>query len=1188
MIASKSNRKKRTWFRAALIALLMVFAVMFTIGAQAEPARTPLAIDMVLVIENSNRMNTSDKNNPRQLDANGLRFDAAAALISMCDAQYSRATFFLFNKNLFVYHETETGNVQQVKPDDISLFDISLPLHKTQRQNLMNVLNGHKIRSGYGTYPGADIGLALDAAVKVEMRDQGNGNRKVILLLTAGNNTLPESSIEQARAAKKLADENDIEIYCVALKDNASATILKELASKPGNYQFAASPEDLVDVFRNFFADMIGSNPLESKPVKLDDGNQQITLSIPNNSVTEVNIIIPKQKIENLTLSDQSGKVLSKSDDDVLVNDSGNFICYKLISPKAEDYQLKYYSGDEQNIVVQYVFSYGVQVEADVNAKTINKNDPVTITARYVENGKPTTDSKLYGIPATVSVWKDGKMIEQKQMEGVENQYQITFPSLESYGVGAYSATIHFEGAGLYRDSEPVEFELINNAPELKEVGKNGASYSVTINQPKNPDSYDVTKNGTQWDLNDFVRDINNDALTPEITANTVDADVSISNLILKVVPKKDTATSGEIHVVLTDGNGGTSPELVFPVTVENYEDRYDTYSARFDPVKGLEKNSTCKVTLRLYDASGNEVRGDSQLPDTVEAVVTPTVSQASRIILDYQEGAWSGEFPTGNESQDYNVTASIRIGQKIVNADPAVISSANKAPVLNAGAKDVNAWEIDINDPADPESYKKKDKTWKLSDLVIDPNGDDVKFAVDPDLSTKDVETTINQADKTLTITSKTNQEANGVVVVHSQDNEGVAGPDLKFNVVIRSVEEVYKKYRAELESDGKGKSRETKITLSVYDENNLLVTGNPILPNELDATITHPNNTTTPMKMVRGEDGKWTGTFTTENKEVTYGITASVRVSDNISIVAPELELSTVNTKPSVVKQLNKAGIIPETINIEPFLFWKPETGDIVIEDLNDYFTDKDGDKLTFTIEESTLGEKARAVISGSKLTISGLAETAPVSFRIAATDNEKQQAVSDPIEFSVKSLKKQGLIIIGLVVLGLIILFLIYLAARPGFCNQTFDVFVQREGAADLAQGSSVSLKGKKPQKLGSFTTANAKQACGTDIPVTDLNKIILKPAYSSRVKVKLASNVPGEVMIGTAKLSTKKGGALAPNGMLSVKNNGVTLRFHLKKAGANIPSSPTRTAPAAPGTPAAPGAVPQPTVRRSGRT
>ena len=1175
------------WFKAALIMLLMVFMVMFTIGAQAEPVRTPLAIDMVLVIENSNRMNTSNKNNPRQLDANGLRFDAAAALISMCDAQYSRATFFLFNKDLFVYHETETGNVQQVKPDDISLFDISLPIHKTQRQNLMNILNGNKIRSGYGTSLGADIGLALDAAVKVEMRDQGNGNRKVILLLTAGNNSLPESSVEQARNAKKVADENDIEIYCVALKDNASATILKELASKPSNYQFAATPEDLVDVFRNFFADMIGSNPLESKPVKLDDGNQQITLSIPNNSVTEVNIIIPKQKIENLTLSDQNGKVISKSDDNVLVNDSGNFICYKLISPKAEDYQLKYYSGDEQNIVVQYVFSYGVQVEADVNAKIINKNDPVTITARYVENEKPTTDSKLYGIPATVAIWKDGKMIEQKQMEGGENQYQITFPSLESYGVGAYTATIHFEGDGLCRDSAPVEFELINNAPELKEVGKNGASYSVTINQPKNPESYEVTKNGTQWDLNDFVKDINNDALTPEIVSNTVDADVSISNLILKVVPKKDTGTSGEIHVVLSDGNGGTSPELVFPVTVENYEDRYDAYSARFDPVKGLEKNSVCKVTLRLYDASGNEVRGDSQLPDTVEAVVTPTVSQVSRITLNYQEGAWSGEFPTGIESQDYNVTAAILIGQKTVNADPAVISSANKAPVLNAGAKDVNAWEININDPADPESYKKKDKTWKLSDLVIDPNGDDVKFTVDSDLSTKDVETTINQADKTLTITSKTNQEADGVIVVHSQDNEGIAGPDLKFTVVIRSLEEVYKKYRAELESDGKGKSRDTKISLSVYDENNLLVTGNPILPNELDATITL-NNTTTPLKMVRGEDGKWTGNFTTENKEVTYGITASVRVSDNISIVAPGLDLSTVNTAPSVKKQLNKAGIVPETINIEPFLFWKPETGDIVIEDLNEYFTDKDGDKLVFTIEESTLGEKAKAVLNGSKLTISGLAETTPVSFKIAATDNEKLQAVSDPIEFSVKSLKKQGLIIIGLVVLALIILFLIYLKVRPGFHNQTFDVFVQREGAADLAQGSSVSLKGKKPQKLGSFTTANAKQACGTDIPVTDLNKIILKPAYSNRVKVKLASNVPGEVMIGTTKLSTKKGGALAPNGTLSVKNNGVTLRLHLKKAGVSTPSAPTRPTPSTPGSPASHGAVPQPTVRRSGRT
>ena len=171
-------------FRAFVMSLvlLLVSGILFS-TAVAENTRNPLAIDMVIVIENSHRMNKA-KDTERKLDKDCLRFDAAAALIGMCDAKYSRACFFLFNDDLYLYHPTHTGNVDKVTPDDISLSDISLPVHKTQRQNMMEILNGEKIRSGNGTYPGADIGKAFDAAVQVQMRDISSQNRKVILLFS--------------------------------------------------------------------------------------------------------------------------------------------------------------------------------------------------------------------------------------------------------------------------------------------------------------------------------------------------------------------------------------------------------------------------------------------------------------------------------------------------------------------------------------------------------------------------------------------------------------------------------------------------------------------------------------------------------------------------------------------------------------------------------------------------------------------------------------------------------------------------------------------------------------------------------------------------------------------------------------------------------------------------------------------
>ena len=89
-----------TWKRAITIIVLMVavLAIAISGNAMADNAKNPLAIDMVIGIDNS-----YDNLFNRKLDDKGLRYDAAAALISMCDSQYSRATYFLFSKYLYLY-----------------------------------------------------------------------------------------------------------------------------------------------------------------------------------------------------------------------------------------------------------------------------------------------------------------------------------------------------------------------------------------------------------------------------------------------------------------------------------------------------------------------------------------------------------------------------------------------------------------------------------------------------------------------------------------------------------------------------------------------------------------------------------------------------------------------------------------------------------------------------------------------------------------------------------------------------------------------------------------------------------------------------------------------------------------------------------------------------------------------------
>lgn len=1356
---------RKTGIRLGVALLLVILAFSLAVVSFADTAKNPLAIDMVIVIENSTRMSdATDK--MRKLDGGGLRFDAAAALISMCDAQYSRASYFLFNNDLYLYSETDTGNVKNVTTGDIPLFDISLPAHKPQRQRLMEILNGDKIRSGYGTKPGVDIGKAFSAAVDVQMREKGNGNRKVILLLTSGNNKLSKESLQMAYSAREKAIGNGIEVYAVALTDTSSSQLLQELVTKSDNYQFASSPEDLVDVYRNFFASMIGSDPMESKSVRLGNDKSQILLDIPNDSVAEVNIILPLKRVDDLVLTDPDGKVINRTEDNVMVSKSTNFISYKLISPKSSTYQLSYTSADERNIVVQYVFSYGVQVQARVNAEKINKHEPVTITAQYVVDGIPSKDTKLYNIPATITLRKDGEVISASGMEQKANEYSLTFSDLEQYGAGVYSVDIHFEGDGLRRDSETLTFELINNPPQLVSSSVKGDNLLATINVPKEPDSYKPEKNIHQWDLNSFVQDVNGDVLTPEITSNTADVEATLDGMMLTVKPLKDTSTEGDIHIIVKDEDEGVSPELVFHVvitnyenrydsygasfdalhgieknstcditlrvydeagneirddeqlpdeitakiaepgfqpfdvslsrdgnvwkgsfqtgkkettytlnaaipvgqknitaktaevlsvnkapelvssavngdefhvtvnipkeidsydpeknlrvwdlaeyvkdhngdelsaeivsntsetdatlnglklvvkplrntatdgqvkvvimdndgakspeldfhvTVENFENKYDTYTAHFDPVKKIEKNKECTLTLRLYDAQGNEVRGDEQVPDSIIASVAEPGAQPVDLTMTKDGNRWTGIFQTGEVITEYTVSAEIPVGQKTIEADRFILSSENKIPTLRNGAKVNYAWNVTINEPSDAESYKVQQMSWNLSDVVEDLDGDRLKFTIDKDSTTAAVNAAVNDTDQVLTISTRLNTETDGDVVVHCQDNDGAAGPVLTFHVKVVSNEEKYKLYTAKLEADGRGKSKDITITLSVMDEKGMLVTGDENLEDTFDASYTL-GNVQTPLQMTRGEDGKWTGKFRTTDTEETYTIAAAVRISENVNIVAPELTLNTANTAPHVTKELNAENNIPETIQIEPFLIWNKATGDIVISDLNEYFADADGDKLSYSVDAQFAANQAEAIVEGNQLTIRGLGETSGnVSFTVIATDNENEKAVSAPISFKVKSLQKQGIITLVVIAVAIILLLIIIQAAKPKYPSGAFSVSVNGvpfDKGNPLPKGSMA----KKAVKLQSYAPSMAKAEYGNEIN-TSLGKVIMKPARGKSVSID-ASKADGI----NVKLEGKdqRKGTLKDNGKLTVSKGDKTVVFELKLNGIN---------------------------------
>ena len=1167
-----------------------------------------MAIDMVIVIENSYRMQRKGQSGHTGLDTEGLRFDAAAALISMCDVEYSRATYFLFADDLYVYDGTigRNGNTRSASADEFSLSDISFTKKQENlRKSIMSDLTGKDIRTGYGTRNGSNLGAALEAAVDVQLQSKDNGNRKVILLLTGGSGKQSQESEDRARAARKTAEENGIEIYAVALKDNASTALLEELVSKSENFQFANRPEDIVRVYRNIYATMIGSKVEDAESEKIEDKQYQINLPIPNKSVSEVNIVLDIKGVSDLVLRDPNGNEITQSDDNTLINRSNNFEFIKLISPEDKTYKLVFTAKEEKKYSIQYVFSYGVDVQTDVTAaemdadkREISKHEPVTITAQYTENGFPKdNDTRLYEIPATVTLRKGDRIIARDTtMEHDDKEYHLTFTDLEKEGAGEYTAAIHIEGDGMMRDSE-VTFKLRNDRPELISRSVNGKEYSAVINIPNDSDSYLPGTHQQSYNLYDYVKDVNpgdRDTLKGIIIEKTADVDCDLEGMTLTITPRKNTAAEGEIRVVIEDKDQGRSPELVFPVKVENYEERYRSYTARFDDVGVLRKNDICRLTLKMYpENSSIAIQQDDMVPAVIKATVTANgvpLPEAVDLKKDSDGCSWSGEFPTGEKEAEYTVTASFMVGQIQIDAEPFNPSSKNRAPELKPGKSADNTWSVEINDPLKQETYEVQKYPIQLTDLVSDPENDEITFEIDQDKSKALVDASIN-SEKTLTITSRLNRPTEGDVVVTCEDNDHLAGPTLCFHISIISVEEKYNQYSAELSADGHGKNRDITVTLTVKDENGLLVTGDENLPKDVKASYL-VDDTPYPLNLTRGEDGKWTAILHTAETEKVYTVSAEVVISRNVKITATDYNLSTKNNPPYIVKELSASEKIPEVINIEPFLFWNNETGDITISELNDYFHDDDpGDTLTFTVNKQGLSDYAEAVVNGNTLTISGLKEAPEsISFTVTATDAENAEVESGAVSFTVKSLKKQGTVILIIIAAAAVVLLIMRQIIKPAFQDQSFEVLTKKQGMDPITQGMSKNMKGKKPLKLGDFTTARASAVCGNEIPTSALNKIGLYPAYGSRIKVKTEDMGSLTVKIGSTKLTPGKKFTLALNGTLSVDNNGnddkkTELQFVMKKPG---PTAAPTAAPNAAQPSSAPKTGGTSTARRTSRT
>ncbi len=1137
--------------------LAVLLIVSSTIALADETTKNPLAIDMAIVIDNSISMNTSDGSKNKS-DPNGLRFDAASILIGMCDTTYSRATYFLFADDLYLYSETQTGNVAKVSAEDLSLSNISIPANRNIRLAMINQLTGKKIRSGYGTKKNHNIGKALDAAVKLLLKDD-NGNRKVILLLSDGKVKLDtdaqtEESRRMALAARETAVENNITIYTVLLKESSGGSLMQQLATSEDKYKYVASAEDLTNIFNLFYADMIGSDSVTRTDAERQaDDSYVLNIRIPNNSIAEVNVIVPISEISSHTLIKNDGTPIDPVVDSALISNGNYFASYKIVKPAAGDWKLAYISNNSKTISVQYVFSYDVQVLVSSDKATYSKHEPITIKASYVSEGLPARDHLLYDIPATLRLWKNGNLVGEYPMpkNATNDGYTYTFDSLSEFGTGDFEYIVHFEGDGLLRESDRQIFTLVNDAPVLVDGTKNGGTFEKTINIPTEANTYNIASE--DWDLSPFVTDINGDSISFEIKSNDAKVNPLLDKAHLKIETLKDTGTTGKVIVATKDSDGAAGPDLIFNINVVNFEDRYASYSASFRDIQGALKNSDYELELTVRDANGTIVEKDANLPDQVAVQIKDVLTNNKEdITLNRNaEGRWTGTFRTGGLETSYQIESVIPVGQKVITVQPLAVGIGNTAPQLVSGQKANQYWNIQINDPQDKASYEIKEKSWNLDEIVNDPNGDKITYKIE----SKPERVTASLNDNVLTVSSKLNTSAKEDIIVSCADNDGLPGPTLTFSISVVVFDEKYSEYEAKLTVDSLKKSNDATITLSVYkfgtEGGTVLETEDENLPKEITATVTQ-GTTELPILLVRDEDGIWKGNVSLIDSIADYSVSAILEVSRDQKIIPETLKFTTVNANPVIKKQ--PATVIPEAFNKDPFLIWNKVTAPVEI-DLNEYFTDPDGDLLTYSVSDSSA-----ASLKGSTLTVNGEGIKESGSFTITATDNDGASVSSDTITYKIKSLQQEGLITIGIAVAALILLLLFIHAIKPKFPNAKFSVSVNgvpyNEGQP-LPKGSMA----KKAVKLQAYAPTMAQSEYGHDIH-TALGYVMVKPGYGNTVKID-ATKANGVTVSFNGKNVRK--GKLSSNGKFNISKGSKNVQFALKLIGASgaAPKKPTKS-------------------------
>ena len=752
----------------ALLGVVMLLMTTLPAYAQQTSPSASTAMDMIILIDDSSSMYQT-KAKPLGNDPDKLRREAAAILLNMCETTASRAAVFSFGGT----------SVRPVVPEGFSydqgLLSISGKEGLKFRQSLTNEI------TTYGDWISSDtrVDYALrKAAATFDATRTISTNQRVILIVSDGKPSSPHSKgdtteqgyqngLSDALAAVAEnpmfdpAQPNSAKVYVVEINNEDFATnsndpYVQIVTPTGGKVYNANSVQELPGRFAEMLADQIGSTLTNDKVVAIDNGDGTYTLPvrIPNQSVTEANILMSSAGIlpDSVELyrptSDGSSQLAYVDNQTVFFNKTKSFVQFKILNTASNGTWRLTYRKDpaaevEPAASVTVLFSYNLEIQADAQVSgkqrtlsTMEKTDGLDINAWFVDSqGVASTDTYLYqpvtqdelgnsqgiqtvvyALPAAAEASDTipASAVVMAPLAKGNNGFELRV-KLSELGIvtsGDYKLYIHAEGDGLKRDLvEPIPFTVVNQPPQF--VGS--TSLPFLINDPADTDpDHGMVKALSLQDGDLFVdSDIGIDTMTltaqssDRATLLVVDEDNGSNDQIELRANKVGTAT---LTLIADDGDAGGRVSQDITVSVMDVTqlltDRYQPEIVILSPEAEdghYPIDAEIQLAVRILDTQANNYVSINDYELTPTLTLSELSGKMETLSLAPGDNAneWVASFESGYTSRQVTLNAEVAMGDPgnhfvLRPQQPLTLNIGNVAPVVNEDA--VNQYRYDYS----------------------------------------------------------------------------------------------------------------------------------------------------------------------------------------------------------------------------------------------------------------------------------------------------------------------------------------------------------------------------------------------------------------------------------------------------------------------------------------------------------